>query len=659
MVGLDLQIGSLVDTTLGRPISSTDLSRLNLYRSADASFDSSDVPIGVDSVLVVDGISTLRPFNVEVLPRGETFYIATARIDSLAAGGGAFSLGFPAGGFKVQGDSLGTAVVASDPNRVEITSFFETTRASGLLSVSNVNPGDEVGLFSIGVTGDSVATLVGLDLQIGSLLDTTLGRPISSTDLSRLNLYRSADASFDSSDVPIGVDSVLVVDGISTLRPFNVEVLPRGETFYIVTARIDSLAAGGGAFSLGFPAGGFKVQGDSLGTAVVASDPNRVEITSFFETTRASGLLSVSNVNPGDEVGLFSIGVTGDSVATLVGLDLQIGSLLDTTLGRPISSTDLSRLNLYRSADASFDSSDVPIGVDSVLVVDGISTLRPFNVEVLPRGETFYIATARIDSLAAGGGAFSLGFPAGGFKVQGDGLGTAVVASDPNRVEITSFFETTRASGLLSVSNVNPGDEVGLFSIGVTGDSVATLVGLDLQIGSLLDTTLGRPISSTDLSRLNLYRSADASFDSSDVPIGVDSVLVVDGISTLRPFNVEVLPRGETFYIATARIDSLAAGGGAFSLGFPAGGFKVQGDSLGTAVVASDPNRVEITSFFETTRASGLLSVSNVNPGDEVGLFSIGVTVIASPRWLGWICRLAAYSIRPWVVRFLRPIFRV
>ena len=208
-----------------------------------------------------------------------------------------------------------------------------------------------------------------------------------------------------------------VVDGISTLRPFNVEVLPRGETFYIVTARIDSLAAGGGAFSLGFPAGGFKVQGDSLGTAVVASDPNRVEITSFFETTRASGLLSVSNVNPGDEVELFSIGVTGDSVATLVGLDLQIGSLVDTTLGRPISSTDLSRLNLYRSADAFFDSSDVPIGADSVLVVDGISTLRPFNVEVLPRGETFYIATARIDSLAAGGGAFSLGFPAGGFKV--------------------------------------------------------------------------------------------------------------------------------------------------------------------------------------------------------------------------------------------------
>ena len=181
-----------------------------------------------------------------------------------------------------------------------------------------------------------------------------------------------------------------------------------------------------------------------------------------------------------------------------------------------------------------------------------------------------------------------------------------MVASDPNRVEITSFFETTRASGLLSVSNVNPGDEVGLFSIGVTGDSVATLVGLDLQIGSLLDTTLGRPISSTDLSRLNLYRSADAFFDSSDVSIGVDSVLVVDGISTLRPFNVEVLPRGETFYIATARIDSLAVGG-AFSLGFPAGGFKVQGDSLGTAVVASDPNRVEITSFFETTRASGLL----------------------------------------------------
>ena len=109
--------------------------------------------------------------------------------------------------------------------------------------------------------------------------------------------------------------------------------------------------------------------------------------------------------------------MTGDSVAALVGLDLQIGSLLDTTLGRPISSTDLSRLNLYRSADASFDSSDVSIGVDSVLVVDGISTLRPFNVEVLPRGETFYIATAQIDSLAVGG-AFSLGFPAGGFKVR-------------------------------------------------------------------------------------------------------------------------------------------------------------------------------------------------------------------------------------------------
>ena len=123
--------------------------------------------------------------------------------------------------------------------------------------------------------------------------------------------------------------------------------------------------------------------------------------------------------------------------------------------------------------------------------------------------------------------------------VDGDGDLDLIAGNNSgqvNRVYLNGggpVSETTQASGLLSVSNVNPGDEVGLFSIGVTGDSVATLVGLDLQIGSLVDTTLGRPISSTDLSRLNLYRSADASFDSSDVSIGADSVLVVDGISCL------------------------------------------------------------------------------------------------------------------------------
>jgi len=88
--------------------------------------------VGIDSVVVIDGISSLLPLGSEVLSDGETFYIATAEIDSFAGGGGAFRLGFPAGGFTVLADSMssvlidsiGSQVVAVDSNRVQIISFF-------------------------------------------------------------------------------------------------------------------------------------------------------------------------------------------------------------------------------------------------------------------------------------------------------------------------------------------------------------------------------------------------------------------------------------------------------------------------------------------------------------------------------------------------------
>ena len=130
-----------------------------------------------------------------------------------------------------------------------------------------------------------------------------------------------------------------------------------------------------------------------------------------------------------------------------------------------------------------------------------------------------------------------------------------------------------------------------------------------------MDTTFGQPISASDLAGLKPVSECRCGVGQHGRAGGVDSVVVIDGISSLMPLGSEVLSDGETFYIATAEIDSFAAGGGAFRLGFPAGGFTVLADSMssvlidsiGSQVVAVDSNRVQINDppvfVVETTPA--------------------------------------------------------
>ena len=114
--------------------------------------------------------------------------------------------------------------------------------------------------------------------------------------------------------------------------------------------------------------------------------------------------------------------------------------------------------------------------------------------------------------------------------------------------------------------------------------------------------------------------------------VGIDSVVVIDGISSLMPLGSEVLSDGETFYIATAEIvvcrrrRCIPPGLSRWGLyGEADSRGSVLIDSIGSQVVAVDSNRVQINDppvfVVETTPAEGL---SDVLPGDEVSLFSIG-----------------------------------
>ena len=294
----------------------------------------------------------------------------------------------------------------------------------GLSGVFDVLPGDEVALFPIGVTGDGIAALGRLNLEIqfsGHDLWSAYicvgpcgSKPVSECRCGVGQHGRAGGDRFSG-----GHRRYLIAD--ASWAPSAVG----RETFY-TTAEIDPLppaavrSAWASPWALTVPADSMSsVLIDSIGSQVVAVDSNRVQINDLpvfvVETTPAEGLSGVFDVLPGDEVALFSIGVTGDRIAALGQLDLEISSLVDTTFGQPISASDLAGLNLYRSADAAWDSTDVLVdrfrgGHRRYLIADAAG-LRG----AVGRGD-LSIATAEIDSFAAGGGAFRLGFPAGALR---------------------------------------------------------------------------------------------------------------------------------------------------------------------------------------------------------------------------------------------------
>ena len=272
-----------------------------------------------------------------------------------------------------------------------------------------------------------------------------------------------------------------------------------------------------------------------------------------------------------------------------------------------------------------------------VLVIDGISSLMPLGSETCCRtgptrlhchgGDRFVCRRRRL--------LFGSGLSRWGFtrvladsmsSVPIDSIGSQVVAVDSNRVQINDppvfVVETTPAEGLSGVFDVLPGDEVVLFSIGVTGDSIAALGQLDLEIGRFsVDTTFGQPISASDLAGLNLYRSADAAWDGRTCWWG-SILVVIDGISSLMPLGSEVLSDGgdllhchggDRFVCRSERRRCVPPGLD------PAGGFTVLADSMSRCPSTRLARRLlpSIQTASRSTRSTGVCGRDDACRGSE------------------------------------------
>lgn len=155
------------------------------------------------------------------------------------------------------------------------------------------------------------------------------------------------------------------------------------------------------------------------------------------ETTAAVGLSGAAVLAPGAEILLLSIGLTGTGVETLDSLTV---TLADLSAATGIDTSDIDSLKLYVSTDATLSSAtDVLLAAltGASLTFGSATTLAPASGHAPPNGsERFYLVAVRLDSTVGDGRAFKIGFAAGGASTSQGGIGTAVVASDADKITI-------------------------------------------------------------------------------------------------------------------------------------------------------------------------------------------------------------------------------
>ena len=142
-----------------------------------------------------------------------------------------------------------------------------TTGPTGLTGSSTALPGDEVLIYSVGLTEGAPFPVKQNNLGSGvgvpgieiTISDLTAATGLVAADFTGLNLYKSTDNVFDGGDtqilnnVPANVGAVTQLDvtglptGIGTPR----EIPTAGETFFFITAVISPTATPGHTFRVG------------------------------------------------------------------------------------------------------------------------------------------------------------------------------------------------------------------------------------------------------------------------------------------------------------------------------------------------------------------------------------------------------------------------
>ena len=219
-------------------------------------------------------------------------------------------------------DGAGSVYVA-DYNNHRIRELTPSFAAAGLSGANSVVPGYEVVIYSVGLVGDGTAQLSGVDVKLSGAV--TGFNPFPASSVTALRVYQSTDTQFlPSGDASFGtLLEGIVVDGTTLTIPVTATPPSGAGAYYYVTADIDPGAPTGSAFKAGVPTGNLDIDSGSflIGSEILSSDANYVEIVPpVQETTAAAGLSGINSVAPSGQVLIYSVGLTGDGVATLDGL---------------------------------------------------------------------------------------------------------------------------------------------------------------------------------------------------------------------------------------------------------------------------------------------------------------------------------------------------
>ena len=147
----------------------------------------------------------------------------------------------------------------------------ESTAAEGLSGASTAAPGDEVQIFSMGVTGDGSTQMVAINVTLSDLSSAT---GMTASNLSQLKAYTSTDATLDGGDSAVGSVQTSINIGSGTSVIIS-DTPPNGsENFYIIAATVNSTVTENHAFRVGFASAGAFTSGGPIGTVVTENGAN-------------------------------------------------------------------------------------------------------------------------------------------------------------------------------------------------------------------------------------------------------------------------------------------------------------------------------------------------------------------------------------------------
>jgi phosphodiesterase/alkaline phosphatase D-like protein len=548
---------TLLDLSAVTGLEATDFFELRLYRSVDGSLDVGDVLAGTQSPVVVGSAMTIAVDSPAALADGvETFYIVAVVVADQVVDGHAFRVEFADGGVGTNLGGVGTAVVATDGDWVEIE--VAADRLAFAVQPSGSVSGQAVTVQPVVQAVDGHGNL---DLDFGEqvTLATTGPGALSGNVATAVG----GVATF------VDVAYAATMDGEPIVLAANDED-GTGMDFALVNA--DELTADVVATQLVFtaqPDG--AVHGELLAQqpAVVAVDAEgRTDVDFVGEVS-----LGVS-VGSGIDGGMATMGAGVATFAEVVVNGVGVGRTLDATsggMGGVSAAFDVEKAEatvtlgglglLYDGTAKEVEATTDPPGLVVVITYDG-------NAEA-PVGPGEFAVVATVDDP----------------DYQGSASGSLVIGA--------ILTESSPATGLSGVMAAAPGDEVELFDIGIEGNGTAGVEGVAIELS---DLSVPTGMLGEEIAELRLYRSADGVLSGDDVLIGAESGPMPLGVAvSVAADAVDVPAEGEVrYYVVAAVLADQVVDGHAFRVGFVEGDATTGNGGLGAAVVAADGDRVEI-----------------------------------------------------------------